>query len=162
MTSPSTSVLNTPPMSQEALQAYRNLRTALAQAGLRLNTNKTGLITSSKETATALKALLEPGDPSHYDVFRDLGIDATAAKRRRVPQIRKRFTKGKARAGIMHRLKPNSSVRYRLHRGAVHPVMTWGAQANGLAPQLRVTAARGLRLQNSGSINIVFDMNKKH
>ena len=106
-------------VAQEALQAYRNLRTALAQAGLRLNTNKTGLITSSKETATALKALLEPGDPSHYDVFRDLGIDATAAKRRRVPQIRKRFTKGKARAGIMHRLKLNSSIRYRLHRGAV-------------------------------------------
>ena len=42
--------------------------------------------------------------------------------------------------------------------------MTWGAQANGLAPQrrhqLRVMAARALKLQKSGSVDIVFDMNK--
>ena len=153
-------------VAQEALQSYRCLHEALTEAGLKLNTDKTGFITSSKETAVALKAILQPGDPELYDVFRDLGIDATAAKRRRVPQVRKRFTKGRGRAGIMHRLKLNTSVRYRLHRGAIHPVMTWGAQANGLAPQrrhqLRAMAARGLKLQKSGSVDIVFDMNKKH
>ena len=153
-------------VAQEALQSYRCLHSALTEAGLKLNSEKTGFITSSKETTTALKAILQPGDPEHYDVFRDLDIDATAAKRRRVPQVRKRFTKGRARAGIMHRLKLNTSVRYRLHRGAIHPVMTWGAQANGLAPQrrhqLRAMAARALKLQKSGSVDIVFDMNKKH
>lgn len=44
--------------------------------------------------------------------------------------------------------------------------MTWGAQANGLAPQrrhqLRAMAAKGLWLQRSGSVDIVFDMNQKH
>ena len=35
----------------------------------------------------------------------------------------------------MHRLKLGVATKYRLHRGAVHPVMTWGAQANGLALQ---------------------------
>ena len=104
-------------VAQEALQSYRCLHAALTEAGLKLNTEKTGFITSSKETATALKAILQPGDPEHYDVFRDLGIDATAAKRRRVPQVRKRVTKGKARVGIMHRLKLNTSVRYRLIGG---------------------------------------------
>ena len=43
--------------------------------------------------------------------------------------------------------------------------MTWGAQANGLPPQrrrkLRVLAARGLRLQRSGSVDVVFDMHPK-
>ena len=136
-------------------------------SGLRLNPDKTGFITSSKETAAnALKGLLQPGDPAHYDVFRDLGIDATAARRRRVTQVRKRFQKGRARAGIAHRLKLNRSVKYRLHKRAIHPVMTWGPQANGLAPQrrqqVRVMAAKGLRLQRSGSVDIIFDMNKKH
>ena len=153
-------------VAQEALQSYRCLHAALTEAGLKLNTEKTGFITSSKETATALKAILQPGDPEHYDVFRDLGIDATAAKRRRVPQVRKRFSKGRARVDIMHRLKLHTNVRYRLHRGAIHPAMTWGAQANGLAPQRRhqprVMAARTLKLQKSGSVDIVFDMNKKH
>ena len=79
-------------------------------------------------------------------------------------QVRKRFQKGRVRAGITHRL--NSSVKYRLHRGAIHPVMTCGAQASGLAPQrrqqLRVMTAKGLRLQKSGSVDIVYDMNCKH
>lgn len=78
-------------VATEALNAYRSLRKHLTQAGLRLNADKTGFITSSKETAMALKALLGEGDPQHYDVFRDLGIDATCAKGRRVTQIRKRL-----------------------------------------------------------------------
>ena len=44
--------------------------------------------------------------------------------------------------------------------------MTWGAQANGLAPQrrqkLRVMAARGLKLQRAGSVDVVFDANQAH
>ena len=153
-------------VATEAAQAFRSLQHHLTQAGLRLNTDKTGFLTSSKEAATALKEILGPGDPDLHDVFRDLGIDATASKRRRVAMVKKRFNKGKARTGIVHRLKLNPQIRYRLHRGAIHPVMTWGAQAQGLAPQrrhqIRVMAARGLRLQKSGSVDIVYDMNKKH
>ena len=148
--------------AREALGAFRTLKWQMEQAGLVLNTDKTGFITSSKESAKALKALLQEGDPEHYDVLRDLGVDSTAGRRRRVPQIRKRFLKGKGRVGIMHRLRIAQGIRYRLHKGAVHPVMSWGAQANGPAPQrrhqLRVLAARGLRLQRSGSVDIVFDM----
>ena len=59
-------------------------------------------------------------------------------------------------------LKLGSAIKYRLHRGAIHPVMSWGAQANGLAPQrrqqLRVLAGRGLGLQRSGSVDVVLDM----
>ena len=62
----------------------------------------------------------------------------------------------------MHRLRIATGIRYRLQRGAIHPVMTWGAQANGLAPQrrqhLRALAGRGLKLQRSGSVDVVFDM----
>ena len=150
--------------AREALGAFRTLQFQMEQAGLKLNADKTGFLTSSKEAARALKALLRDGDPAHYDVLRDLGVDSTAARKRRVSQIRKRFLKGKGRAGIMHRLRINTGICYRLHKGAIHPVTSWGAQANGLAPQrrqqLRVLAARGLRLQRSGSVDVVFDMRK--
>ena len=77
-------------------------------------------------------------------------------------QVKKRFLKGRGRVGILHRLRLSNGIKYRLQKGAIHPVMTWGAQANGLAPQqrqhLRVLAARGLRLQRTGSVDTVFDM----
>ena len=148
--------------AREAIGAFRTFKWQLEQAGLRLNTDKTGFLTSSNEAAKALKALLQEGDPEHYDVLRDLGVDATASRRRRVTQIKKRFLKGKGRVGIMHRLRIAQGIRYRLHKGAIHPVMSWRAQANGLAPQrrhqLRVLAGRGLKLQRSGSVDVVFDM----
>ena len=148
--------------AREALGAFRTLKTQVEGAGLKLNTDKTGFLTSSKEAARAVKALLQEGDPEHYDVLRDLGVDSTAGRKRRVQQVKKRFLKGKGRVGILHRLRLAKGIRYRLHKGAVHPVMSWGAQANGLAPQrrqqLRVLAARGLKLQRSGSTDVVFDM----
>lgn len=153
-------------VATQALQAYRTLQHHLTQAGLRLNTDETGFLTSSKEVGTALKGLLGPGDPSLFDVFRDLGIDATAAKRRRVTQIRKRFSSGSTKGDPDSQVEAPSHGRYRLHKGAIHPVVTWGAQAQGLAPQrrrqLRVMAGRGLKLQKSGSVDVVFDMNKRH
>ena len=148
--------------AREAVLAFRTLQRHLQAAGLQLNTDKTGFLTSSKEAGKALDALLQADDPQHHNVLRDLGIDATNSKRRRITQIKKRFLKGKGRAGIMVRLKLRTSIKYRLHRGAIHPVMSWGAQANGMAPQrrqqLRVMAARGLGLQRTGSVDVVFDM----
>ena len=120
--------------AREALNAFRTMKYQMEEAGLKLNTDKTGFLTSSKEAARALKALLTDSDPEHYDVLRDLGVDSTAGRRRRVPQIKKRFLKGKGRVGILHRLRLTTGIRYRLHKGAIHPVMSWGAQANGLAP----------------------------
>ena len=121
-------------VAREAVLAYRTLREHLTQAGLKVNTDKTGFISSSKETAKALQILLTDQDPQHYNVLRDLGVDA--------------------------------NIRYRLHKSAIHPLMSWGVQANGLAPQrrqyIRVTAARSLQLQRSGSVDIVYDMNQQH
>ena len=149
-------------VAREAVLAFRTLQSTLAAEGLKLNTEKTGFITSSKESAKALDAQLREDDPKHHNILRDLGIDATNARRRRITQIKKRFLKGRGRVGIMLRLKLGNATKYRLHRGAIHPVMSWGAQANGLAPQrrqqLRVLAGRGLGLQRSGSVDVVFDM----
>ena len=149
-------------VAREAVLAFRTLKRHLEQAGLKINSDKTGFITSSKEAARALDNNLQPGETQHHNVLRDLGIDATNSRRRRITQIKKRYLKGRGRAGIMMCLKLNPSAKYRLHRGAIHPVMPWGAQATGLAPQrrqqIRVMAARGLRLQRSGSVDVVFDM----
>lgn len=81
--------------AKEAVNAFRTLKYQMEQAGLKLNTDKTGFLTSTKEAARALKALLQEGDPEHYDVLSDLGVDATAGRRRRVTQIKKRFLKGR-------------------------------------------------------------------
>ena len=67
--------------AREAVMAFRTLQRHLNEAGLKLNTDKTGFLTSSKEAAKALDALLQPGDPQHHNVLRDLGIDATNTKR---------------------------------------------------------------------------------
>ena len=152
-------------MSREAILAYRTLNKLLTEAGLKVNTDKTGFISSSKETAKALQLHLTDQDPQQYhNVLRDLGVDATGARHRRVAQIKKRFLKGQGRAGILHRLKLQRNIRFPLHKSAIHPVMTWGAQANGLVPQrrqhIRVLAARGLRLQ--GSVDVVYDMHPQH
>ena len=53
----------------------------LYRPGLKLNTDKTGFITSSKESAKALDALLQTDDPKHHNILRDLGIDATNSRR---------------------------------------------------------------------------------
>ena len=122
-------------VAREAVLAFRSLKQHVEAAGLKINSDKTGFISSSKEVAKALDENLQDTDPKHFNVLRDLGIDATNSRRRRVMQIKKRFAKGRGRAGIMHRLKLNPQVKYRFHRGAIHPVMTWGSQANGLAPK---------------------------
>ena len=152
-------------VAREAILAYRTLNRLLMEAGLKVNKDKTEFLSSSKETAKALQINLTEEDPRHHNVLRDLGVDATAARHRRVAQTKKRFLKGQARTGILHRLKLQRNIRYRLRRSAIHAVMSWGAQATGLAPQrrqqLRVLAAGGLQLQKSGSVDVVYDMNPK-
>ena len=79
--------------AREALGAFRTLKTQVEGAGLKLNTDKTGFLTSSKEAARAVKALLQEGDPEHYDVLRDLGgrlygwsQETSSASQETVPQ----------------------------------------------------------------------------
>ena len=107
-------------VAREAVLAFRSLKKHVEAAGLKINSDKTGFISSSREVAKALDLNLQATDPKHFNVLRDLGIDATNTRRRRVMQIKKRFLKGRGRAGIMHRLKLNPQVKYRLHRGAIH------------------------------------------
>lgn len=104
---------------------------------------------AAREAIGALRTLEKP---SKLYCKKGLGVDSTAGRKRRVTQVKKRFLKGRGRVGIMHRLRISTGVRYRLHKGAVHPVMSWGAQ------ELRVLAGRGLKLQRSGSVDVVYDM----
>ena len=70
--------------------AFRALKAELETAGLRINADKSGFLTSAKEVSKEINQLLTPEDPAHYDVLRELGVDATATRRRRVTQVRKR------------------------------------------------------------------------
>ena len=64
-------------VAREAVLAFRSLKTHVEAAGLKINSDKTGFISSSNEVGKALDANLQESDPKHYNVLRDLGIDAT-------------------------------------------------------------------------------------
>lgn len=115
-------------VAREGVLAFRTLRAELEAAGLCLNTDKIGFLTSAKEVSKEVDKFLTTMTLPTTTCY-VTSVDATATRRRRVTHIKKRFIKGSGRTGIL-RLAP--STRYRLHRGAVRPVMTW-AQANGLA-----------------------------
>lgn len=120
--------LQAPAISKLVLQKpLKALMCLLEEAGPRVNADKTGCIssTSSKETAK---------DPQLYDVLRDFGVDATGA-----PKFLRRSRRGSSKAeGELASFTDSSSSATSATGPAstIHPAMTWGAQANGLAPQI--------------------------
>ena len=80
-----------------------------------------------------LEKLLGPDDPPIQSVMRDLGIDHSAGRRRRIATLQQRFKKNKQRRIKLRSLKlPNMSTRLRLHRGGVQPVAFWGFEGLSL------------------------------
>lgn len=67
-------------VAREAVLAFRTLHGLLEEAGLKVNKDKTGFLTSSKESAKALQLNITEQDPQLYNALRDLGADATAAR----------------------------------------------------------------------------------
>eukprot|EP00972_Heterocapsa_arctica_P035020 5155796-Heterocapsa_arctica.AAC.1 len=85
---------------------------------------------------------------------RDLGIDTTCSKRRRIPTFRKRLQHGLVRASRIAGLrKLNQGVRQLVYAGA-RPQMTWGHQAKGLSPStlrtMKVALAKATGARSSG------------
>ena len=91
------------------------------------------------------------GDPRHYDrgilqgcpqapaisklilfkplkaFLRDLGVDSTAGRKRRVAQVKRGFSRAVVESGsCTDRLRLSTGIRYRLHKEALHPVMSCG------------------------------------
>ena len=69
-------------------------------------------------------------------VVKDLGIDSTACRRRRIAAQKHRQHKAQNRVKQLSKLRiPLGGVRLRLLKGSIHPAMLFGVEAHGLPPK---------------------------
>ena len=104
--------------------------------------------------------------PRVHDLLKDLGLDSSGGRRRRIGNQQKRLLKGRGRQSKLLHLKLRSRpVRIRVWKTSVHAAAGYGLEAQGLAPQrlriLRQQLARHGGLQKGGSVDIVFDQHAK-
>ncbi|CAE7368406.1 unnamed protein product [Symbiodinium natans] len=85
--------------ARRAAQLYKAVVGGLEQAGLPISIGKTAFVCSSRKVEAALKGYL-PASEQIKDAAKDLGIDCTAGRRRRIPVHRKRFGKGVRRMSL--------------------------------------------------------------
>ena len=150
-----------------ALQAYNYIKELLEEDNLKLSVKKTGFVTSNVQAKRMLQRQLPSDGPKVHDVMKDLGVDCTAGRLRRLQTIKGRRQKAHKKTKKLHTLKiPQRAVRLRIYKGSIQAGISWGHQALGLAPQnrqrLRTTMARQMGLQRTGNVDIVYDMQQRH
>ena len=131
--------------AQHMVSCYQDFVANLKPLGLSMSVEKSGFVVSSKELRTELRRLLRQlpeESPQVYDVMKDLGLDCTLARKRRLPVQRSRLAKAAKRR---LRLFGHGS-RQRLYRSKVFPAQIWDHQHLGTSPiavyRLRCTAAK--------------------
>ena len=153
-------------VTQDALAGYEELKQGLEAAGLTLSVSKTGFLTSSIECKKQLNLMRREDQPKAQDLLKDLGLDSSGARRRRIGTQQQRLLKGRGRQSkLLHFKLRSRPVRIRIWKTSVHAAVGYGVEAQGMAPQrlrvLRAQLARHGGLQKGGSCDIVFDQQIK-
>ena len=117
--------------AESALWTARRIVNALEEKWLQVSGTKTGSVTSSKQACSWLRDLRRLEDPE----VRDLGIDSTGGKRRRIVTAA-RQQNAQARAKRLKVLGPPADTRIRVYKAAISSVTLWGHPSTG-AHQLR-------------------------
>ena len=151
---------------REALAGYEELKRGLEHAGLKLSPTKTGYLTSTNECKRFINLHRREDQPKAHDLLKDLGLDSSGARRRRIGTQQKRLLKGRGRHMKLTHLKLRSRpVRIRVWKTLVHAAVSYGIEAQGMAPQrlkvLQQQLAGHGGLQKGGSTDIVFDQHAK-
>ena len=149
-------------VSKEALAGFDDIKQGLESVGLQLSASKTGFLTSTVEAKESINLHRSEHQPKAHDLLKDLGLDSSGGRRRRIGTLQKRMLKGSGRQSKLLHLKLRSRpVRIRVWKTSIHSVVGFGVEAQGLAPQrmrtLRQQLARHGGLQKKGSVDIVFD-----
>ena len=84
-------------VAQDALVCFRRAKAVLETSGLKISIKKTGFLALSKEGRRALSEG-RPTDPQIHETMRDLGLDCTLARVRRVKIQRFRLVKSGKRS----------------------------------------------------------------
>ena len=150
-----------------AIQAYEYTKKLLEDDNLKISEKKTGFIASNSTAKRLLQQQLPGNGPRVHDVMRDLGVDCTAGRLRRIQTMRNRRSKASRKTKKLASLKiPQRSIRLKLYKGSIVAGISWGHEAMGLAPQVRRklknTMGRQLGLQRTGNIDILCDMQGRH
>ena len=88
-----------------AMQAYDFVKTELEKDDLKVSPQKTGFVRSNAAVNRILQEQLTQGGPRIHDVMRDLGVDCTAGRLRRIQTMRGRRTKAARKARKLQTLK---------------------------------------------------------
>ena len=149
-------------VSKEALAGFDEIKKGLESVGLQLSPSKTGFLTSTIEAKKSINLHRLEHQPKAHDLLKDLGLDSSGGRRRRIGTQQRRLLKGSGRQSKLLHLKLRSRpVRIRVWKTSIHSAVGFGVEAQGLAPQrmrtLRQQLARHGGLQKKGSVDIVFD-----
>ena len=147
---------------REALAGYEEVKQGLEAVGLQLSVSKTGFLASSAEAKREVTLLRTDSQPKAHDLLKDLGLDSSGGRRRRIGNQQKRLLTGSGRQSKLLHLKLRSRpIRIRVWKTSIHSAVSFGVEAQGIAPQrlrtLRHQLARHGGLQKKGSVDIVFD-----
>ena len=150
-----------------AIQAYAFIKQELEKDNLRVSEQKTGFIASNSTVKKILQEQLPDKGPKVHDVMRDLGIDCTAGRLRRLQTMKGRRKKAARKTVKLATLKiPTRAIQLKLYKGSILSGISWGHQAMGLAPQvrkrIRATMGRQMGHQKTGNLDILFDMYPRH
>lgn len=150
-----------------AIAAFQYIKSLLEADNLVISAKKTGFIASNSQAKRLLQEQLPDNGPTVHDTMRDLGVDCTAGRLRRIATMKQRRYKTQKKMKKLQALKiPQRAIRLRLYKGSIMASISWGHEAMGLAPQvrkkMRATLGRQLGHQRTGNLDIVFDMRKGH
>ena len=151
---------------QEALHGFDVLQQRLTDAGLTMSLAKTGYLASSNDCKKEITLLRREDQPTVHELLKDLGLDSSGGRRRRIGTQQKRLLKaGRRNAKLSHLKIKARPIRIRVWKTSVHSAACYGLEAQGIAPQrlqtLRTQLARHGGLQKGGSVDVVYDQNEK-
>ena len=150
--------------AKRAVQVYLELKNGLKARGLEVSLGKTGFLASSLKAKHALSKELKkiPQPPQIRDVLKDLGVDSTLGRRRRLPTLGKRLIGAKARLARIRQLPRDSRKKY-VHASAFAAGF-WGQAAMGMPKQKlhrwRIHIAKTQQLlMGHGSVEVAMALN---
>ena len=122
-----------------AIQAYNYIKELLEEDNLKLSVKKTGFIASNVQAKRLLRQLPSNG-PKVHDVMKDLGVDCTAGRLRRIQTLKSRRSKAAKKTKKLHALKiPHRRLRDSKCTRAASKRALVGTSGNGLGTTNQAT-----------------------
>ena len=113
-------------VAAKTLKAFCTLQDDLQIRALPVSTVKTKIVASNGLTADQSRRQAQEGDPQVTDLARDLGVDSSCARKRRLNTFRQRNAKAEGRVKRLNVLRPQSKGPLRMVKGSIMPAGTYG------------------------------------